>query len=108
MKAIYKFKLSKKYELKEEDFEKIFNQYKNYIKNELQIFYEKKYGKGLPPFELTFNNINFKEDIDNETMNNLLNLNFSHKPEVKLLNRIIDNEKHYNEDYLIKININFE
>ena len=60
MKAIYKFKLSKKYELKEEDFEKIFNQYKNYIKNELQIFYEKKYGKKLPPFELTFNNINFK------------------------------------------------
>lgn len=108
MKFVTNFKLSKKYELRNEDLEKIFNQYINYIKNELETFYSKKYGCNLPEFTLNFNEIIFNNKIEKEIENNLINLNFNHKPELKLLNCIIDNEKHYNEDYITKINISFE
>lgn len=108
MKIVYNFKLSKKYELKNKDLEKIFNQYKNYIKNELELSYSKKYGYNLPEFNLNFNEISFNDEIDKEIKKNLIDLNFNHKPELKLLKCIIDNEKYYDEDFLTKININFE
>lgn len=108
MKIVINFKFSKKYVLKNEDLEKIFNLHKNYIKYELENSYLKKYGLNLPENTLTFNSIDFNENINEETTNNLINFNFRNKPEEKLLNFVIDNEEHYNEDYLTKINIKFE